>query len=191
MRARRFGAALAVCIAMLCAMGCGYRLAGGNIFLPEHIKVIAVLPFENRTQRPEIEQRVTEEVARELTRRGRYRIVTVATSADAVLEGAITAYSTTPVQFTSTGRATRVEAVVRIQSTLRDTAADELLWSQTGMIFREQFDVPETGEFFDQETLALDDIAAGAADVYLLRFRERSYLRSASTLSDTVAILRL
>ena len=36
----------------------------------------------------------------------------------------------------------------------------------------EQFDVPETGEFFDQETLALDDIAAGAADVLVTSILE-------------------
>ena len=39
--------------------GCGYKLAGSNTFLPEHIKIIAVVPFDNRTNRPEIEQRVT------------------------------------------------------------------------------------------------------------------------------------
>jgi len=35
--------------------GCGYRLAGtGAPVLPEHIKVLVVLPFENRTTRTEI-----------------------------------------------------------------------------------------------------------------------------------------
>ena len=52
-----------------------------------------------------------------------------------------------------------------IQASLREVASDEILWSQSGLIFREQFDVPETGEFFDQETLALDEIARGAAGV--------------------------
>ena len=69
--------------------GCGYRLAG-KIALPESIQVIAVLPFENRTTRPEIEQRVTEEVASELNKRGRIRVGTDASKADAILEGAIT-----------------------------------------------------------------------------------------------------
>jgi len=39
--------------------GCGYKLAGSNTFLPPSIRIIALSPFDNRTSRPEIEQRVT------------------------------------------------------------------------------------------------------------------------------------
>ena len=48
---------------------------------------------------------------------------------------------------------------------MRNVATDEILWSQSGLIFREQFDVSPEGEFFDEESLALDDIAEGAAGV--------------------------
>lgn len=43
----------------LALFGCGYRLAGSvsNPVL-ERVKVVVVVPFENRTTRPEIEQRV-------------------------------------------------------------------------------------------------------------------------------------
>jgi TolB-like protein len=151
---------------------CGYHLSGAVTSLPENIKVIAVLPFENRTNRPEIEQRVTEEVADELTRRGRYKVVTSREAADAVLVGAVTSYRTTPVQFTTAGRATRVEAFVTLQATLRETLNDEILWSQSGLIFKEQYDVPESGEFFDQESVALDEIAEGAAGVLITSILE-------------------
>jgi len=152
------------------AAGCGYHLSGhgrGVGVIPEHVQRFAVSPFENRTNRPEIEQRVTEEVSSLLSRRGRYRVVTDPSQADAILSGAIVSYQTNAVQFTTSGRATRVEAVVRIQATLRDRADDKVLWSQSGLIFREQFDVPASGEFFDQETIALDDIARGAADALI------------------------
>lgn len=150
---------------LLACAGCGYRLAGaGQGILPEHIKILTVLPFENQTTRPEIEQRVTEEVSRELSQRGRYEVVTDRTEAHAILDGAITSYRTIPVQFSSEGLATRVEAVVTLRATLRELSSDEVLWSQDGLIFREQFDVPEVeAEFFDQESVALDDIARGAA----------------------------
>ena len=144
-------------------LGCGYGLVGRTTVLPESIQSIAVLPFENRTTRPEIEQRVTEAVAAELARRKGYRVVTESSAGDAVLEGAVTRYETRVVQFTTAGRATRIEAEVTLQATLRERANDQVLWSQSGLIFTEQFDVPETGEFFDQETIALDDIARGAA----------------------------
>ena len=172
---RRVAAVLAVSIS---AVSCGYTLSGyGSSVLPETVSVVAVIPFENRTQRPEIEQRVTEEVAAELSRRGRsksgrIRVVTRVEEADAVLEGAVTRYQTRSVEFAINGRATRIEAQVLIQATLRDLKTDAVLWSQTGLIFKEQFDVPPTGEFFDQETIALDKIARGAAEVLVLSIVE-------------------
>jgi len=143
--------------------GCGYALVGKGSVLPDNIQSVAINAFENRTTRPEIEQRVTEEVAREFSQRGRYRIVSDPQKADAVLDGAIQSLATRPVQFSSAGRATRLETVVTLQATLRETATDEILWSQSRLMFREQYDVQEVGEFFDEETLALDDIARGAA----------------------------
>jgi hypothetical protein len=147
------------------ACGCGYRLAGTGTpsYLPEHVKVLVVVPFENRTTRPEIEQRVTEEVARELAKRGAYEVVSDRSDADAMLEGAITSYRTSPVEFGSESLATRVEAVVTLQATLRELATDNVLWSQNGLVFREQFDVRTTEDFFDEESVALDGIARGAA----------------------------
>jgi TolB-like protein len=142
--------------------GCGYRLAGtGGTVFP--VKVLVVVPFENRTNRPEIEQRVTEEVARELSRRGKYEVVTDRAKADGILEGAITSYRTSPVEFGTESLASRVEAKVTLQATLRELATDEVLWSRTGLIFREQFDVADTEQFFDEESIALDEIAKGAA----------------------------
>lgn len=150
---------------LLLAVGCGYRLAGTGSVLPEDVKVIAVVPFTNRTERPEIEQRVTEAVAQELSRRGGYEVVTDPGKADAVLEGVVTSYRTTPVEFTTEGRESRSEATLVIQATLRETATDTVLWSQSGLVFKEQFDVSEaaSGEFFDRETLALDALARGVA----------------------------
>jgi outer membrane lipopolysaccharide assembly protein LptE/RlpB len=144
--------------------GCGYKLAGtgGGTFLPEHIRVINLEAFENRTTRPEIEQRVTEEIARQFSRRGRYRVVTTLEGADASLEGVITGYRTEPVEFNPEGRATRMLAIVTIQATFRDLSNDEVLWSQSGLNFRDEFAVPQVGEFFDQETLAIERIAVEA-----------------------------
>ena len=148
----------------LTLLGCGYHLAGrGSSVIPESVRVIAVLPFDNRTNRPEIEQRVTEGIAGELSKRGRYDVVTNPAIADAVLEGSVTSYVTRPVQFGEAGRATRIEAEILLSATLRMREDDRLLWSQSGLLFQEQFDVPDTGEFFDQETIALDSIARGAA----------------------------
>lgn len=157
----------AAALLLTCAVmsGCGYRLAGTVSDLPSHIERIAVTTFENRTTRPEIEQRVTEEVTRVLNTRGRYRTVAQIDDANAVLEGAVTSYRAVPVQFTGSGRATRVEAVITVQATMRDVIDDTVLWSQSGLIFKEQFDVPESGVFIDESGEALDELARGVAEV--------------------------
>lgn len=161
---RRVASLLAASCAAILLASCGYKLSGANTFLPERIKIIAVAPFENATNRPEIEQRVTEETSRELSKRGGYRVVADRGEAQALLEGSIAAFRTDPVQFNEQGRATRVQVTVSIRASLRDLASGDLLWSQSDLLFRQQFDVPETeAAFFDQETLALDDIARGAA----------------------------
>jgi TolB-like protein len=143
--------------------GCGYRLAGQGSSLPEHIKIIVIVPFENRTTRPEIEQRVTEELALQFSKRGRYQVVKDRARADAMLEGAISSYRTLPVEFGDDALATRVEAIVTLEATLRDLSSDTVLWSQSGLIFREQYDVKSAEDISDQEIVALDEIARGAA----------------------------
>ncbi len=162
---RRTGWLLA-CVALVAGTGgCGYKLqgTGPSPFLPEHIRVIDLRPFENRTTRPEIEQRVTEEIARQFSRRGQYDVATAATNADALLEGAITAYRTEPVEFNADGRAIRMLAIVTLQASLRDLSNDEVLWSQSGMTFRDEFEVPPLGTFRDQETVAIEEIAREVA----------------------------
>ena len=163
---RRLAGLAALVVAVATATSCGYRLAGANAnpAIPASLKVVAVIPFENQTKRPEIEQRVTEEVARELSKRGGYDVVTDRDTADALLEGAVIGFETSPVQFNDQGRATRVETVVRLRATLRDVRSGNPMWSQDGLVFREQYDVDENeASFFDRETLALDELARGAA----------------------------
>lgn len=150
------------------ACGCGFALVGSaaggaGAVLPDTVATVAVLPFENRTQRPEIDQRVTEQVAREFARRSRRKVIADPAAADAVMEGAIVQFQTRPVGFNASGRATRVETVVVLAATLRESATDRVLWSQTQLLFREQYEVADDSDLFTEETLALDDIARGAA----------------------------
>ena len=81
----------------------------------------------------------------------------------ATLEGAVTAYRTVPAEFGEDALATRVEAAVTLQATLRELASDKVLWSQDGLVYREQFDVKSSEDISDREILALDEIARGAA----------------------------
>jgi TolB-like protein len=162
---RRNAGAAAVVIAGVAAFtGCGYHLAGTGTFLPTDIKTIAVAPFENETGRSEVEVRVTEAVAREMSRHGGIKVVTDKAQADAYLEGSVTDFRTSPVQFNSEGRATRLESTVVLRASIRDLVSGEILWSQANLLFRDQYDVQQQQvDYFDLETLALDALSRGAA----------------------------
>lgn len=169
----RRAAALYLALGCAAAAGCGYRLAGtGAGVLPPNIQSLAVEAFANRTERPEIEQRITEALTRELSRRGKYRVVSDPGAADAVLVGAITAYRTPPVEFTSAGRQSRVEATVTLEATLRERVRDEVLWSQSGLVFKQPFDVPDSGVYVDQESAALDLLARQVAETLVTSMLE-------------------
>lgn len=159
----RCGRALVALLGLLVATACGYALVGTGSVLPPELSTLAVRPFANRTTRPEIDQRVTEQVASEFAKRGRLKVVADPLRADAVLDGEILDFRTRPVQFNDAGRASRVETTVMLQATLRERATDRILWSQSQLVFREQYDVQDEGDITAQESLALDDIAKGAA----------------------------
>ncbi len=145
---------------LLLVISCGYRLAGRNIFLPEHIKNIAVIPFINETRRSEIEQRITESIMRELVKRGSYRVSSEREGSDAFLEGRVTSFVTHPVQFNAEGIATRVEVTVTVKARFIESVEEEILWDQQHFVYKEQFDIPEDDSgFFDQEIIAIDKIA--------------------------------
>ena len=168
----RLAALLLLGLALGSTAGCGYRLAGQGSVLPEHVKALFVAPFENQTQRPAIEQLVTEQLASEFARRGKYSVVSKRADADAIVEGAIISYRTAPVQFTDELLANRIEAIVRVQATVRDLATDEILWSQSGLIFKEQYEVPQGEDFLAEENLALEQIARGVAQALVTSILE-------------------
>lgn len=171
----RQAASWGLSLVLLAAPGCGYKLQGTGTVLPEHIKTIAVQPFDNTTQRPQIEQRVTEEVAREFSKRKMYSVVADPVTADAVIEGTVSSFRTSPVEFNQAGRATREEAVITIRATMRDNSNDEVLWSQSALVFRTQYEVPAEGAFIDLQEVALDDLAVGAAGALVTSILEGSW----------------
>ena len=65
--------------------GCGYRLAGLGGGLPGHIQVVAILPFDNESAFPEVEEGMTEQIIEGFNRRGRYQVQENEEGADAVM----------------------------------------------------------------------------------------------------------
>jgi outer membrane lipopolysaccharide assembly protein LptE/RlpB len=154
----RVAAAAALFLAL--ATGCGYRLAGRNQMLPAEVKIIGVPPFENRTRRPEIEQRITEAITATFIQRGGYRTTASESGADAVLRGEVTGYDVTPVSVGPDGRANRYEVVIAAAVELDRVPGGQVLFRSSHFVFKKQYDV-EGGlvSFFDQEIVAIDQIA--------------------------------
>jgi len=150
-----------VAIAAVLLSGCGYHLAGHTSTLPPAIKTIGIPTFVNRTNRPELEQRITEHVIDEFSTRGRVRITPKEEGAQAVLHGEILSYTVTPVVISQQGRATRYEILITSHVTLSETATDKILWEDNHFLFKRQYDVGTSPNgFIDQEIVAIDDVAA-------------------------------
>ncbi|MCZ6696575.1 MAG: LptE family protein [Acidobacteria bacterium] len=147
-------------ILAVCLHACGYRLSGRSVALPEGVKAVGIPTFINQTNRPDLEQRITEQVTQEFSTRGRIRILANEEGADAVLLGTILTYMTNPVVISEQGRASRYEIRITASVVLRETKTDRLLWEDDHFLFRRQYDVPATtAAFVDQEIVAIDEVA--------------------------------
>ena len=145
-------------------LGCGYHLAGRGSTLPPSVRSVGIPIFDNRTSRPDLEQRVTEHVIDEFTTRGRVRILPGEEGADAVLRGTLFTYTTTPVVLNPEGRATRYEILITARVVLSEPATDAIFWEDDHFLFKRQYNVPEVSlTFVDQEIVAIDDVATDFA----------------------------
>jgi hypothetical protein len=155
---------VALIVALAPMAGCGYRLSGRSAALPEGVQAIGIPTFMNRTNRPDLEQRITEHVIDEFSTRGRVRIVSGEEEADAILLGTILTYTSNPVVISELGRASRYEIRITARVVLREVRTDRLLWEDDHYLFRGQYDVPKTTEgFVDREIIAIDEVATGFA----------------------------
>lgn len=138
--------------------GCGYTLVGRGTNVPEDVREVYLSPFENRTQRQQLDQYVTEAIADELTTRRRFDVVSDRGAADADISGVVTAFGLTPITFDDQGRATEFEISVTAQVLFRRVPGDEVIWRADNYVFRETYEV-ELGEggFLDREEEAIRD----------------------------------
>jgi outer membrane lipopolysaccharide assembly protein LptE/RlpB len=145
-------------------VACGYHLAGHSSTIPAGVRSIGIPTFVNHTNRPELEQRITEQVIDEFTTRGRVRIMPNEQGAEAVLRGEIISYVVTPVVINEQGRATRYEIMITAHVTLAETTTDKVLWEDDHFLFKRQYDVAATTNVFvDQEIVAIDAVAGDFA----------------------------
>ena len=164
-----------IVLCLLCALcgslnsGCGYSLAGRGSFLPASIKTIGIPTFVNRTSVFNLETTLTAKVRSELIGRGKYEIRPEATDVDALLAGEVSSVTIAPASFAANQLASRYAITMTARVELRDTRANMVLWENSSLVFRQEYDsaggttVLDPAAFFGQDTQALARISTDFA----------------------------
>jgi hypothetical protein len=148
---------------------CGYALAGRGSFLPDSIRTIGIPMFLNRTTVFNLETLLTEKVRAEFIGRGKYQTLPEATGVDALLTCEVTAVSIVPSSFNTQQLATRYSIIMTARIELKDMKANKVLWENSSVTFREEYDatggksVVDPAAFFQQDTTALERMSTAFA----------------------------
>ena len=156
---------LSLVVLALVATSCGYTLAGRGGTLPEHIRIIGIPQFINRSPFPEIDRILTERVGEEFRGRGRYRVLPDTNGVDAVLTGTILNAVPMPTSFTAGSRqASSYAMVVTLSVEFKDVKNDKVIWSNPSLTVREEYEMPtgagtDPAAFFRQDSNAVERLA--------------------------------
>lgn len=140
---RRSGA---LSIVLLAVAGCmPYGFAGGG--LPSHIRTVAVLPFENLTAVPEVQQELALALRTQL--RDRLGLREAAESrASALVRGTIQRYEADiPIGYSATNKSqtsARRQLQISVDIEIIDQVTGKTLWQQKGLMKQGQYE--ERGE---------------------------------------------
>lgn len=157
--ARRLVVPLSV-LTVLALASCGYTLVGRGSTVPADIRSVYLKSFENKTQRQQVDQVLTQAVAKELVTRKRFTVVSDPASADAEISGSVVGFNVVPVTLDPEGRATQYEVSITAQVKFRRIKNDTVLWSNEHYNFRASYEVPvSNATYIDRENLAIDEVA--------------------------------
>ena len=122
-----------------------YGFAGGG--LPSHIRTVAVIPFENLTSVPEVQQELTQALRTQLKDRLGLREA-AESRASALVRGTIQRYEADiPIGFSATNKSqtsARRQLQISIDVEMIDQVTGKTLWQQKGLMKDGQYE--ERGE---------------------------------------------
>lgn len=122
--------------------GCNYTFQAGA-GLPSHVRTVAVVPFENETDRFELTQEVHEEFMERIPQA--FGVRTAGEEhADAVVEGSIRNYSVETPSFRPSGDRQRAEVIERqvtitLEIRVVDRANNLILWDEQSLSARGEY----------------------------------------------------
>lgn len=139
---RRFGA-LSILLTMAACFPYGF--AGGG--LPSHIRTVAVIPFDNLTSAPEIQQELALALRTELRNRLGLREA-AENRASAIVRGTIQRYETDiPIGYSATNKdqtSARRQLQISVDIEMVDQVSGKSLWQRKGLMAEGQYE--ERGE---------------------------------------------
>ena len=128
-------------VGILATSGCNYGFRSGSF--PDHIRTVAILPFDNDTNRFELTQEIHQELLRALPRA---LGVTNAGEdvADALVQGRIVRYDMTAPLFRSGQQAGQVDVLqrqvnIRVEVEMIDLVENLILWDDPGLSTQGQY----------------------------------------------------
>jgi Lipopolysaccharide-assembly len=128
--------------------GCNYSFRSGSF--PEHIRTVAILPFDNETTRFELTQEIHEQLLRDLPRA--LGITNAGEDvADAIVRGTITRYTLSTPLFRPGQQQDQVDVLQRevsvsIRVEFVDVANNEILWEEASLSVKGQYLEESEGE---------------------------------------------
>ena len=154
MRRRRFGLGLLFAVF---AAGCNYGFSSGSF--PEHIRTVAILPFDNDTNRFELTQEIHDQLLRALP--SALGVTNAGEDiADAVIRGRIVRYDMTTPLFRAGQQDNQVDVLqrqvsIRVEVELVDQVENVILWDDRGLSTQGQYLEGESEEVGRIEAIEL------------------------------------
>ncbi len=148
---------LAVFVAALAAGGCNYGFSSGSF--PDHIRTVAILPFDNDTNRFELTQEIHEQLLRALP--SALGVTNAGEDvADAVIRGRIVRYDMTTPLFRAGQQDNQVDVLqrqvsIRVEVELVDLVENLILWDDRGLSTQGQYLEGESEEIGRVEAIEL------------------------------------
>ena len=139
-------------LSLLGAGGCLYGFSGGG--LPDDIKTVAVLPFDNYTSEPTLTQLISQKVREAVEGRLGLRQAGEG-QADAIVRGSITRYDPdVPTAYTgnNSGDITVTQRQVQITVTVEimNQRTGKPLWQRSGLTLEGVYDPPDEADGRDK-----------------------------------------
>jgi hypothetical protein len=146
-------------------VSCGYHTGASADLIPKNVRTISVPAFSTLSARYQLGDEFARSISREFNTRTRFRAVTSAKDADAVLNGRINTVQVNPqVLDPASGKATSVQLVVVVTVRLVQQSTGKVLFERANWVLRQNYEVsvyPQ--QYFDESGPAMDRMSRDIA----------------------------